>query len=161
MDRLFTCHHVVHIGVQNNETAVSTKTKFSGDWTRFSCLNFRLDPRNQLHSCWQSKRKRSISTEIWLALLTDQKHFNPFIFYKKQSPKSQFKSRKVLINAYHIEQLIGKTTTLHVHRLCTFRCHHCTTTKRKCIISCSMEDFNKHVPECSFKYPEQYESRIL
>ena len=127
----------------------------------FFMFKLSLDPRNQLHSCWQSKRKRSISTEIWLALLTDQKHFNPFIFYKKQTPKSQFKSRKVVINAYHIEQLIGKTTTLHVHRVCTFRCHHCTTTKRKCIISCSMEDFNKHVPECSFKYPEQYESRIL
>ena len=40
MDRLFTCHHVVHICVQNNETAIFTKTKFSRDWTRFSCLNF-------------------------------------------------------------------------------------------------------------------------
>ena len=98
----------------------------------FFMFKLSLDPRHQLHSCWQSKRKRSISTEIWLALLTDQKHFNPFIFYKKQTPKSQFKSRKVVINAYHIEQLIGKTKTLHVHRVCTFRCHHCTTTKRKC-----------------------------
>ena len=84
MDRLFTCHHVVHIGVQNNETAIFYRNKILWGLNSFFMFKLSLDPRNQLHSCWQSKRKLSISTEIWLAFLTDQKHIKPIIFFIKK-----------------------------------------------------------------------------
>ena len=52
MDRLFTCHHVVHIGVQNNETAIFYRNKILWGLNSFFMFKLSLDQRNQLHySC--------------------------------------------------------------------------------------------------------------